>query len=68
MQLEIAALRHQLAAFQLKGQRPHTGPGTSMASPNALNLAGKLFALDPDLTPADVIELMTRGRNSPCRR
>jgi len=39
-----------------------------MASPNALNLAGKLFALDPELTPADVIELMTRGRNSPCRR
>jgi subtilisin family serine protease len=35
--------------------------GTSMASPNALNLAAKLFALDPDLTPAEVVELMTEG-------
>ncbi len=35
--------------------------GTSMASPNALNLAAKLFALDPDLTPGEVIDLMTEG-------
>jgi subtilisin family serine protease len=35
--------------------------GTSMASPNALNLAAKLFALDPALTPARVIELMKKG-------
>ena len=35
--------------------------GTSMASPNALNLAAKLFALDPDLTPTEVIELITEG-------
>jgi len=35
--------------------------GTSMASPNALNLAAKLIALDPTLTPAEVIELMTQG-------
>jgi subtilisin family serine protease len=35
--------------------------GTSMASPNALNLAAKLFALDPELTPAQVIELMKKG-------
>ena len=35
--------------------------GTSMASPNALNLAAKLFALDPELTPAEVIDLMTEG-------
>ena len=28
--------------------------GTSMASPNVANLAGKLFALDPGLTPAQV--------------
>ncbi len=35
--------------------------GTSMASPNALNLAAKLFALNPDLTPAEVIDLMTEG-------
>jgi subtilisin family serine protease len=35
--------------------------GTSMASPNALNLAAKLFALDPALTPARVIEVMKQG-------
>ena len=35
--------------------------GTSMASPNALNLAAKLFALDPTLTPAQVIEVMKKG-------
>jgi subtilisin family serine protease len=35
--------------------------GTSMASPNALNLAAKLFALNPELTPTQVVELMTQG-------
>jgi len=35
--------------------------GTSMASPNALNLAGKFFALDPELSPADVKELIVAG-------
>ena len=35
--------------------------GTSMASPNVVNLAAKLFALDPSLTPAQVIELIKQG-------
>jgi subtilisin family serine protease len=35
--------------------------GTSMASPNVTNLAGKLFALDPALTPTQVIALITDG-------
>ncbi len=35
--------------------------GTSMASPNVVNLAAKLFALDPSLTPAQVIELIRNG-------
>jgi subtilisin family serine protease len=35
--------------------------GTSMASPNVVNLAAKLFALDPSLTPAQVIELIKEG-------
>ena len=35
--------------------------GTSMASPEVTNLAGKLFALDPSLTPADVINLIKGG-------
>ena len=32
-----------------------------MASPNVVNLAAKLFALDPSLTPAQVIDLIKRG-------
>ena len=35
--------------------------GTSMASPNVVNLAAKLFAIDPSLTPEQVISLIRRG-------
>ncbi len=35
--------------------------GTSMASPNVANLAAKLFALDPSLTPAQAIDLIRGG-------
>jgi Subtilase family len=35
--------------------------GTSMASPNVANLAGKLIALDPKLTPEQTIALMEQG-------
>jgi subtilisin family serine protease len=35
--------------------------GTSMASPNVANLAAKLIALDSDLSPPDVIELILKG-------
>ena len=35
--------------------------GTSMAAPQVTNLAAKLFALDPTLTPAEVIELVLQG-------
>jgi len=35
--------------------------GTSAASPNVANLAAKLFALDPSLTPEQVIDLIKRG-------
>ena len=35
--------------------------GTSMASPNALNLAAKLIAVDPELPARDVISLIERG-------
>ncbi len=35
--------------------------GTSMASPNVVNLAAKLFALDPNLTPQQVIALIRQG-------
>ncbi len=35
--------------------------GTSMAAPNVTNLAAKLFALDPRLTPGQVRDLIVRG-------
>ncbi|MEI9964745.1 MAG: S8 family serine peptidase [Caulobacteraceae bacterium] len=35
--------------------------GTSMASPNTANLAAKLLALDPKLTPEQVIKLIVAG-------
>lgn len=35
--------------------------GTSMASPNVTNLAAKLFALDPSLTPVQVRALIVDG-------
>jgi hypothetical protein len=35
--------------------------GTSMSAPNAANLAAKLLALQPSLTPEEVIDLMLRG-------
>jgi subtilisin family serine protease len=35
--------------------------GTSMAAPNVVNLAAKLIALDPTLTPAQTIDLIRRG-------
>jgi subtilisin family serine protease len=37
------------------------GSGTSLASPNVANLAAKLFALDPSLTPEQAIDLIKRG-------
>jgi subtilisin family serine protease len=37
--------------------------GTSMASPNVVNLAAKLFARNPALTSAQVIELIRQRRN-----
>ena len=35
--------------------------GTSMSAPNVVNLAGKLFALDPSLTVSEVIDLIKKG-------
>ena len=35
--------------------------GTSMASPNVANLAGKILAVNPDLTPPEVIDLIKKG-------
>ena len=42
--------------------------GTSMATPNVVNLAAKLFALDPSLTPAQAIDLIRGGATNKRRR
>jgi subtilisin family serine protease len=38
--------------------------GTSMASPNVVNLAAKLLALDPKLTPVQTIALIRKGAST----
>ena len=35
--------------------------GTSMSSPNVVNLAAKILAVDPDLTPSQLIEVIKEG-------
>jgi len=51
--------------FQVESTVPGGGTmkmsGTSMASPNVANTAAKLIALDPSLTPAQVITLIEKG-------
>ncbi len=51
--------------FQVESEVPHGRTmkmsGTSMASPNVCNLAGKLFTLKPSLTPAEVVSLIEQG-------
>lgn len=45
------------------GGRRMAFSGTSMAAPNTVNLAAKLFAIDPSLTPTEVIELIRLGQD-----
>ena len=53
------------AGYEVKSNIPGGGmvrwSGTSIASPNVANLAAKLFALDPSLSPEQVIDLIKRG-------
>jgi subtilisin family serine protease len=50
----------EVSSFVPGGERM-AASGTSMASPNVVNLAAKLIALAPDLQPAETIELITAG-------
>ena len=56
----VYANGYQVDSFVPGGTRLRLS-GTSMASPNVVNLAAKLFALDPSLTPAEAIDLIHRG-------
>ncbi len=50
---------YQVESFVPGGTRLKES-GTSMASPNVANLAAKLFALDPKLTPEQVLSIMEK--------
>jgi subtilisin family serine protease len=50
----------EVDSFMPGGERTKLS-GTSMASPQVANLAAKLFAMKPDLTPAQVKELILKG-------
>lgn len=58
-------VRVYASGFQVDSVAPgglHTRrSGTSMAAPQVTNLAGKLFALNPKLTPTEVIQLILDG-------
>ena len=56
----VAADGYHVDSFVPGGARLRLS-GTSMASPNVTNLAAKLFALDPALTPEQVIGLIKEG-------
>ena len=50
---------YQVESFVPGGTRMKES-GTSMASPNVANLAAKLFAVDPKLTPVQVLAIMEK--------
>jgi len=55
--VELYANGYRVESFIPGGQRVKFS-GTSMASPQVVNLAAKLFALKPELTPAQVMSLI----------
>jgi subtilisin family serine protease len=59
----VDANGYQVDSFVPGGGRAKLS-GTSMASPNVANLAAKLFALNPSLTPEKVIDLIRRGADT----
>jgi subtilisin family serine protease len=58
--VQVYANGFEVESFVPGGQRLKMS-GTSMASPNVANLAGKILAAKPDLTPTQVISLIKNG-------
>jgi len=58
--VDIYANGYEVESYLPGGDRL-TASGTSASSPNATNLAAKLFALDPALVPSEVITLIKDG-------
>ncbi len=61
--VRIYANGFEVDSYVPGGQRMQMS-GTSMASPNVANLAGKLLALKPELKPTEVIDLILKGADS----
>jgi subtilisin family serine protease len=59
----VDAAGYRVESF-VPGGRTMRFSGTSMASPNVVNLAAKLFALDPALTPEQVVALIRQGADA----
>lgn len=58
--VDFYANGYEVESFVPGGDRLNFS-GTSMASPQVANLAGKLLAVDPDLSPEELIDLIRRG-------
>lgn len=58
--VQVYASGFEVDSFVPGGQRMKMS-GTSMASPNVANLAAKILALNPKLTPPQVIDIIKRG-------
>jgi subtilisin family serine protease len=58
--VQVYANGSQVESYVPGGQRLKWS-GTSMAAPNVANLAGKILAVKPDLTAAEVIALIKKG-------
>ncbi len=58
--VEVYANGFEVDSYIPGGQRMKFS-GTSMSSPNVANLAAKLLALDPSLTPTQLIKLIKKG-------
>lgn len=59
-QVRVYASGHQVESLMPGGSKARYS-GASMAAPQVTNLAAKLFALDPKLTPTEVIQLIIDG-------
>ena len=58
--VDVYANGYEVESFIPGGDRL-SASGTSASSPNAANLAAKLFALEPSFTPSEVISLIKDG-------
>jgi len=58
--VDVYANGYEVESYLPRGDRL-AASGTSASSPNVVNLAAKLLAIDPSLRPAEVIDLITKG-------